>query len=55
MWEWRFARLDTEAFYKNTDSYDDLLHEGRAHLLIEEAMIAVNANTAMFLNEKVLY
>lgn len=53
MWEWRLARLDGEAFYKRVDTFEHLL-DNEAHLLIEEAMIATNFNTALYLRDWVI-
>ncbi|XP_039272758.2 3'-5' exoribonuclease HELZ2-like [Styela clava] len=47
MWDWRVSRLNSAAYYTGTSS-----DAFRAHLLIEEAMITVNANTAAFLSKE---
>ncbi|XP_039256734.2 3'-5' exoribonuclease HELZ2-like [Styela clava] len=52
LWSWRCTRLGGAAYYKEPRNYFELLNEGRAHILVEEAMVASNANTAKYLLSK---
>lgn len=54
VWSWRISRLGGGAFYREYDKYSEIAGEGRSHILIQEAMVAVNANAATYLIDKVI-
>ena len=46
--------MDGAAYYQDHVNYREIVAEGLSHLLIEEAMLAVNGNAANYLVSKVI-
>lgn len=53
LWSWRVHRLDGAAYNQNFASYSEFANEGMAKMVVEEAMLAYNANVAEYLIHKV--